>query len=293
MEARSPAFVSPLALPQGSPGRRPAAAGCDHAVRPARGWRRARLLHAADGGSAPGPQDPPEDAKEGEQQPKEEGAPAPSGSDLREGVEQLARVFDKLLAEREKGQTGGKDVLGKAITEVLEIAYRKAWVALSTTGTGEAYAAAIKEFVLACVTAYKSGYSIAALNLELYMNQKITGDEKLDSVLTLSDGEKKARQTWIELVYLTLNHRGFAREQAPPKPDDHMGLENLVRVITDAHKRGYTLDTFKLEESLRTADTGPPSPELERLNKAQKSIRSQFMRIVFIANEIAANANAK
>lgn len=215
---------------------------------------------------------------------------------------------------------GGGDTLGKSIAKVLEVSYRKVWLRLMTVGTGEEYESAIQEFIIGAVSAYKSGYSLAALALELKQNEVRTGDAALDASLRLSDREEATRRVWLLLIYLTLAAKAFepsagvdpasllsgaetaavglevltdagdggggeggdpAAAAAPrsPPPDGAEAVDRfrgLVADVTAAAAKGYTLDSLKLEQSLalRAGEQG--------LSAAEASVRSQFMRIIFL-----------
>lgn len=172
---------------------------------------------------------------------------------------------------------------GSVITRALELSFRAVWIQLVTRGVGQEYEAAIQEFVVTCLAAYKAGYSITALKLELSANE-ITA-KYMGRDTALNEQEKETRLTWIALVYLTLARYGFSSENKPPAVKDDVkggsleklvpGLQALVGSVCDAADRGYNLQTFKMEESLKRDVGGDP------LSSAQASIKSQWSRIVF------------
>lgn len=179
---------------------------------------------------------------------------------------------------------------------------------------------AIQEFIIGAVSAYKSGYSLAALALELKQNEVRTGDAALDASLRLSDREEATRRVWLLLIYLTLAAKAFepsagvdpasllsgaetaavglevltdagdggggeggdpAAAAAPrsPPPDGAEAVDRfrgLVADVTGAAAKGYTLDSLKLEQSLALRDGE------QGLSAAEASVRSQFMRIIFL-----------
>lgn len=173
---------------------------------------------------------------------------------------------------------------GKVITRALELSFRAVWVHLVTQGVGQAYEAAIQEFVIACIAAFKAGYSLTALQFELSNNEiqyKNTG---------LTEKEKETRLTWITLVYLTLQKVAFKSEKAVPKVRDDLGESNvgkmvngltgLVENVVEAARKGFDLQRFKMELSLRS-DTAS-----DQLSGAEISIRSQWSRIVFMTVKV-------
>lgn len=228
------------------------------------------------------------------------------------------------------GGDGGGDTLGKSIAKVLEVSYRKVWLRLMTVGTGEEYERAIQEFIIGAVSAYKSGYSLAALALELKQNEVRTGDDALDASLRLSDREEATRRVWLLLIYLTLAAKSFQPSagvnassllagaeaaavglevlnssddggdkgatagadadaapagRASPPPDAAAAVDSfrgLVADVTAAAAKGYTLDSLKLEQSLALRDGE------QGLGAAEASVRSQFMRIIFLTARMVA-----
>jgi hypothetical protein len=63
----------------------------------------------------------------------------------------------------------------KSICRTLELAFRKVWLRLYTTGADENYSLALKEFVKATIAAFDKGYSLQALILELRRHEIETG----------------------------------------------------------------------------------------------------------------------
>ncbi len=161
-----------------------------------------------------------------------------------------------------------------ALTDDLELAFRKSWLLLYSRGVGEGYINALKTFIQAGIRAYRSGYTLEALNLELVANQKVTGDPLLDDFLRLDPQELDIRTTWLKLIYVTLT-----RLDGLEPPPDSGNLLDLVLGVIEAHQKGYTLDALKLELVLQT-------PEPARTQE-ESSILSQWMRLVFLTLESA------
>lgn len=105
----------------------------------------------------------------------------------------------------------------------------------------------------------------------------------------LNEREKETRLIWISLVYMTLRRFGFESANTPPPVHTELkgtklegfvrGLDGLVDRVVDAAKRGFTLQTFKLQLSL--SDPEVPEGVDVRLVNAQKNLRSQWARFVF------------
>ncbi|KAA8494882.1 hypothetical protein FVE85_3123 [Porphyridium purpureum] len=187
------------------------------------------------------------------------------------------------------------------LVQALELSYVGVWVALGTKGVGEDYLNALKAFILATIAAYERGYTLSAVLLELQINSSFTqnarklglSDDQIANA-SLSDSDKKTREYWLQLVYLTLSYLRHTPPTPPlPPPADPQKLDQLVRFVVDQYKRGFTLDGMKLEQSLNASstststgspDTASPDPRAAQMSRAQASIRSQWMRIV--QNEI-------
>jgi hypothetical protein len=163
----------------------------------------------------------------------------------------------------------------------IELAFRKAWLFLYARGVGADYLDALDKFVRAVVVAYRSGYDIDRLKLELLANRRLTGNTEVDKSLALNEEELSVRDLWLRLVYLTLE---AVKEPGPetrislenPSEDD-TGVQLLVNAVIRAFNNGYTLESFKLEMILDGARVDDPQ---------QASLLSQWMRIIFIALQV-------
>lgn len=185
---------------------------------------------------------------------------------------------------------------GKTITAALEVTFRAVWVRLLTTGVGEEYAGAIQAFAVACAAAYKAGYSMTALQLELSTREP-TGTVGGRDV-RLTENEKETRLIWIGLVYMTLARFRFPSTNPPPAPERDLagarvgevvrGLAVLVEDVVGAARRGYTHKTYQMENSLVESKgaqgAGANLDAVEGKSKytvAEQQLRSQWTRIVF------------
>lgn len=177
---------------------------------------------------------------------------------------------------------------GPIITKALETCFRNVWVRLMTAGVGPEYDNAIQAFVVACVAAYKAGYSITALKLELAANE--TTGTYMGKDVSLNEQEKETRLIWIALVYLTLAKYKFTSENTPPAVSSDLqgsklealviGLTGLVESVCDAASKGYTLQTYKMELSMKKGIDDKP------ISGAEASVRSQWSRIIFATYKI-------
>lgn len=172
---------------------------------------------------------------------------------------------------------------GATITKALEVTFRGVWINLVTAGISAEYETAIEQFIVACVTAYKAGYSLTALKFELAANEQKGTFMGRD--IRLNDQEKETRLIWIALVYMTLARYNFNSENTPPPVTSEFkgtrlgdiicGLANLVDSVCDAAKRGYNLQSYKMELSLQKGD------KAKEVSPAEANVRSQWARIVF------------
>ena len=162
----------------------------------------------------------------------------------------------------------------------LDISFRYVWLRLFTSGTDENYVLALRNFIKNSVHAYDAGYSLQALILELSRSKIETGDTKFDSTVQLTFQQRKTREVWLRLIYLTLDRLNYQPQSSavkPSKPEDTSGLSTLVYGVCEALKAGFSHDGLMLELSLRKSS--------QSLSPAQLSLRSQWTRIVFLTSE--------
>lgn len=194
------------------------------------------------------------------------------------------------------GSSGPSDAKpdGTTLTEALEISFRNVWIRLMTSGIGPQYDDAIAAFAVSTMAAYKAGYSISALKFELANNERSAKFQGVD--VSLNDQEKQTRLIWIVLVYLTLATTKLQPERpinpvyrdvsGTPLAELVSGLTSLVDSIRTAERKGYNLQTFKMEIAMQTdgnsstASTST-SEDAQRATQAQANIRSQWSRIIF------------
>jgi len=168
---------------------------------------------------------------------------------------------------------------------------------LSFKGPGPEYEEALKRFITAVIIAYEKGFTIPALCLELQMNQLQTGDQEIDRQLALSESESETRNIWMQLVYLTLEFIGYERgEKRPPKTEDPYSLNKMVVPISQAYNEGFSLEGIKLEQALRSSPSNAgvgvdeiraPRVTPEPASAGVAAIRSQWMRLIYLSNQIA------
>lgn len=185
---------------------------------------------------------------------------------------------------------------GRTITAALELTFRAVWVRLMTSGVGEEYAGAIQAFAVACAAAYKAGYSLTALQLELSTREPSGTVGGRD--VRLSENEKETRLIWLGLVYMTLARYGFPSANTPPPAEAELtgarvgpvvsGLAGLVDDVKEAAGRGYTHSSYQMERRLaESAGAQGKKADMDaaegksKYTPAEQSLRSQWTRIVF------------
>lgn len=197
--------------------------------------------------------------------------------------------------------------VGKRIVKALELSFVRVWIALSFQGVGELYEDALKTFVMATIAAYEHGFSLPALQLELQVHSAF--QEKAEQLglteqeirkIRLSELDRKTRDFWLLLVYLTLAELKHTPPNPPPRPpEDVMKVMPLVKYVCEQHKRGFSFEGMKLEAAMRQQTSSEPEindnpmldaqrKEMERRSRAQASLRSQWMRIAYITATEAA-----
>ncbi|KAJ8904626.1 hypothetical protein NDN08_001144 [Rhodosorus marinus] len=189
------------------------------------------------------------------------------------------------------GDSKGDDV-STTISKVIDGSFRKVWFVLLTKGLGEPYNLALQSFILGVMAAYKKGFSIPALQMEISMAKDIyegPNAEEINKFIQLNENEKKTRYVWIILVYLALQKLRFPSENknmTVPKDELVPSLQGLVDDVSEAYKKGFSFDGLKMEITLKKQ---PGQPEI---SADAASIRSQWMRIVYITNQLVASNQA-
>lgn len=139
----------------------------------------------------------------------------------------------RLCCTLDAAQSGGDD--GNLSTRIA-----KAFVN-ACTPTGIPYAEAVQQFVRYALEAYKTGYSLSALRLELRGN--------VDTARALASDEAELRDVWLSLVYKTLRAvrypGGAGRELMAPD-----NFDAFVKSVVAARRDGLNLNRIqKVQES--------------------------------------------
>ncbi|KAK9817217.1 hypothetical protein WJX72_011205 [[Myrmecia] bisecta] len=149
---------------------------------------------------------------------------------------------------------------------------------------GVPYTDALQSFVQAGVAAYRSGYSIASINLQLQMARN-TGVAAIDTALQgrqLQQDEIDLRSGWLATVYIALDAIKFPAEDSPGQLGLDQRLDIFARNVVNLAGKGYDMKRVKLQEVLDMDPiTGPPRTPLE------SAVLSQAIRIVFMTLEAA------
>eukprot|EP00276_Gloeochaete_wittrockiana_P004073 CAMPEP_0184657770 /NCGR_PEP_ID=MMETSP0308-20130426/21756_1 /TAXON_ID=38269 /ORGANISM="Gloeochaete witrockiana, Strain SAG 46.84" /LENGTH=149 /DNA_ID=CAMNT_0027096025 /DNA_START=295 /DNA_END=744 /DNA_ORIENTATION=- len=131
--------------------------------------------------------------------------------------------------------------------------------------------------------AYKKGYSLQTLNLELNLAQ----DDPEAITYSLAQEEQDMRTVWLSLVFLTCAKAGVSRPSYAVEPKDDHGLSRFVTMVVEAFRKGYDLERLKLEQRLAasSADKDISSPEQQAKQNLESAVLSQSMRIVMLTCE--------
>ena len=158
---------------------------------------------------------------------------------------------------------------------------------------GVPYVNALKAFIAATAEAYRRGYSLEALDVEVRRasSETRTRDGRPVVQRSLQSDEVELRSIWLTLVYKALRYIDYPRERLPPDVDA-AGMaagrppspsntaatrittraasgatrtatefrfpdpfDRFVKSIVDAARAGYDLARIKLEQQIRNATT--------------------------------------
>ncbi|GMI36568.1 hypothetical protein TrRE_jg5005 [Triparma retinervis] len=165
------------------------------------------------------------------------------------------------------------------VAEMVETTFVNACMQLST-----GYVDVLKLFIVAAKAGYELGMTIPQLQLELSSCKSQTAGRPL-----LAE-EVELRSIWISLVYLTLERVSHLKTSSSlgdtVDPAIRQKFYTFVYDVVNAHKQGYTLQTLKLENLVRSgAEEGGEVEEAgksEQDKAIEKAILSQSMRLVFL-----------
>eukprot|EP00184_Porphyridium_aerugineum_P007833 CAMPEP_0184692640 /NCGR_PEP_ID=MMETSP0313-20130426/1035_1 /TAXON_ID=2792 /ORGANISM="Porphyridium aerugineum, Strain SAG 1380-2" /LENGTH=216 /DNA_ID=CAMNT_0027150483 /DNA_START=182 /DNA_END=832 /DNA_ORIENTATION=+ len=192
------------------------------------------------------------------------------------------------------------DEISKVLVQGIETSYVRVWLALLSSGLGTEYENAIKDFITFAIGAYEKGYTLPGFLLELSHSstfrknaEKLGLSQEQVSKASLSEADQKAREYWLTLVFSTLAYMRHMPPNPPPAPpSDPLGFQNMVRYVVEQRKKGFSLEGMKLEQRLSNSLDSGINPDRAQafkesnLTPAQSSIRSQWMRIVFLTADV-------
>lgn len=105
------------------------------------------------------------------------------------------------------------------------------------------YAIALREFCDTALAAYREGYSLQALQMELS-----TSGASAQAMRALQHDEVELRSVWLSLVYKTLRVLRYPAKRRVETEED--GMDEFVGNIVNAVKMGYDMKRIQLEQSL-------------------------------------------
>ncbi|BAM83172.1 hypothetical protein CYME_CMT178C [Cyanidioschyzon merolae strain 10D] len=177
--------------------------------------------------------------------------------------------------------------------------------------SGVPYVAALRSFIASTVRAYRLGYSLDALEIEL----RRVGAESLRSGNRSASGELprpleadevELRTIWLTLVFKVLRYVNFPRDRMPPEAPSEQSSRNraiteefrvpdqfdrFVQSIVDAARAGYDLARIRLEQQLQLKSM-PQAPgtsigtSTSQRSPLESAILNQSTRLVLLTVEI-------
>lgn len=149
---------------------------------------------------------------------------------------------------------------------------------------GKPYAEQMADFSRAVLSAYRSGFSLNALQLEM-------GGADTTSMLgrSLQSDEVELRSVWLALAYKTMRYLrvpssglmdGAGATGESTGAFDRDRLDDFVQGICIASEKGYDQKRIQLEQSLNSSDSSPSSP-------LENAILQQSVRIVLTTIAVA------
>jgi hypothetical protein len=175
---------------------------------------------------------------------------------------------------------GGSGSSGSAADEPAVLADRIACAFVDACTPSEApYSAQVARFCREALNAYRTGYSLVALQLE--MSGASTGIGR-----ALASDEVELRSVWLSLVYKTLRQIRFpsasSEQSAEPGRFDRDRLDDFVNNIVTAVRKGYDMKRIQLEQALTVSD-GKERPR----TPLESAILNQSTRIIIITLRVA------
>lgn len=174
------------------------------------------------------------------------------------------------------------------------VAYKVAAAFVEACRPGETpYAIALRNFCLTALEAYRSGYSLQALQFELSASGETGLSGQGQPTRSLQSDEVELRSVWLTLVYKTLRQLAFpvrrddAAASEMPRTvfsDSYDKLDEFVGNIITAVKAGYDMKRIQLEQSLSQANADRPRTSIE------SAILGQSTRLVVTTISAASDA---
>ena len=151
------------------------------------------------------------------------------------------------------------------VAEMVETTFVNACMQLSS-----GYVDVLKLFIVAAKAGYELGLTIPQLQLELSSCKSQSAGRPL-----LAE-EVELRSVWISLVYLTLERVSHLKNSSlgdTVDPSIRQKFYTFVYDVVNAQKQGYTLQTLKLENLVRSGEGGGKLRILVRRSRKRRSRR--------------------
>lgn len=142
------------------------------------------------------------------------------------------------------------------------------------------YVDALQDFCTSVMDAYRSGYSLQALQFELSANRGGSGGRMLQN------DEVELRSVWLTLCFKTLRQIGFPvdADAAARSSVTYDKMDEFVQNIVAAVKAGYDMKRIQLEQALGQGASEKPRTSLE------SAILGQSTRLVITTIAAASDA---
>ena len=180
------------------------------------------------------------------------------------------------------------ELTAATVAELLEVSFVRACMDVAT-----GYVDTLKLFIVAAKGGYEIGATIPALSLALSMCETQTAGRPLMAE------ETDLRSLWTSLVYLTLetveHPTSHTIELGATVPTEQREkFAPFVRGVVERKKRGFTLQSLKLEEMMASGavESAPARTPVETAILSQ-SLRLIFLTLVVLDEELPSSEPPK
>lgn len=162
----------------------------------------------------------------------------------------------------------------------------KSFVEACIPQSGKPYVESLKNFVQAAVQAYRSGYSLQALQME--MASMSDGGRNFSFLpRPLREDEVELRSMWVSLVYKTARAAGEPSGDSTPSGSSLSfdAFDGFVKKIVAAVRAGSNFEKIKLEQALAGTGSDGPSRTPEEAAILLQSTRLVVLTMEFLSGQ--------